>query len=241
MVSCATLRSGGLSGSVAAEFVRRLRGVASRRRDGVPSPTRTHGASCDSSETGSRASSCGSIPAGYGQSAPDPNDQRDLEGRRGTSEGVRLSNSSRKTPVRSPGTRPPASSALVRRRMRNVRRRDTPAEIALRQELHRRGLRYRVDARPLKDMPRKADVVFRRSRVAVFVDGCFWHHCPVHGHVPKTNSEWWAAKLKETQRRDADTVANLERAGWTVIRMWEHEDPRQVAERIHRLVKSRTF
>lgn len=142
-------------------------------------------------------------------------------------------------PVPPPGRPPSASSAQVRRRMRNVRRRDTPAELALRRELHRLGVRYRVDVRPLKDVPRRADVVFRRSRVAVFVDGCFWHSCPDHGHVPKTHTEWWAAKLEATRRRDVDTVATLQRAGWVVVRMWEHEDVRDVARRIYGLVRSR--
>ena len=102
------------------------------------------------------------------------------------------------------------------------------------------GLRYRVDVRPIKDLPRRADVVFRPSRIAVFVDGCFWHSCPEHGHIPKTNTEWWAAKLEATRRRDADTTARLQRAGWVVVRMWEHEEPGQVAARIHRLVRLRT-
>lgn len=123
--------------------------------------------------------------------------------------------------------------------MRNVRRRDTPAELALRKELHRLGLRYRVDVRPLEDVTRRADVVFRRARVAVFVDGCFWHFCPLHGHIPKTNSEWWSRKLQATRLRDAETDANLQRAGWIVVRMWEHEDPRPVAARIDRLVRTR--
>ena len=152
---------------------------------------------------------------------------------------VRLVPVKRSTSTISIGLPPPASSVLVRRRMRNVRRRDTPAELALRKELHALGLRYRVDARPLKDVARRADVVFRRSRVAVFVDGCFWHSCPVHGRIPKTNSEWWAAKLEVTRRRDEDTVVHLQRAGWMVVRMWEHDDPRPVAKRIFRLVRSR--
>ena len=86
------------------------------------------------------------------------------------------------------GSPPPASSALVRKRMRNVARRDTPIEMALRRELHALGLRYRVDARPLQNLRRSADVVFRRARVAVFVDGCFWHSCPIHGSIPKANA-----------------------------------------------------
>lgn len=123
--------------------------------------------------------------------------------------------------------------------MRNVRTRDTAAEMTLRRELHRLGLRYRVDAQPLEGLRRKADVVFRQARVAVFVDGCFWHSCPEHGTHPKTNGEWWARKLERTRVRDADTVVRLEAADWAVVRIWEHEPPVPVAQQIYHLVRSR--
>ena len=134
---------------------------------------------------------------------------------------------------------PSASSPIVRRRMRNVRQRDTPVELALRRELHRLGLGYRVDVRPLRSLPRRADVVFFTAHVAVFVDGCFWHSCPEHGTTPKTNTEWWQAKLARTRERDAETVALLQDAGWAVIRMWEHEEPLTVAKTVHGIVKAR--
>ena len=101
------------------------------------------------------------------------------------------------------------------------------------------GLRYRVDARPLQSLRRRADLVFFGTRVAVFVDGCFWHSCPEHGTIPNANVEWWQAKLAQTRERDAETVARLREAGWAVIRMWEHESPQAVAKTVQALVNSR--
>ena len=134
---------------------------------------------------------------------------------------------------------PPAASEAVRRRMQSVRRRDTVPELLLRKELHRRGLRYRVDTRPLPDLRRKADIVFRSAHVAVFVDGCFWHFCPIHRSVPKANHAWWRAKLERTRLRDAETDSRLVAAEWAVVRVWEHEDPESVADRVEALVEAR--
>jgi DNA mismatch endonuclease (patch repair protein) len=117
-------------------------------------------------------------------------------------------------------------------------RRDTRPEIALRRELHRRGLRYRVDV-PLQATRRRADLVFSKARVAVFVDGCFWHSCPSHGTMPKANRNWWAAKLEMNRRRDADTNRRLKENGWQVIRVWEHEPPTVAATRIARVLNAR--
>ena len=122
--------------------------------------------------------------------------------------------------------------------MRAVLRRDTGPELRLRQELHRRGLRYRVDIRPLPTLRRKADLVFTRAQVAVFVDGCFWHSCPDHLSLPKSNGEWWRSKLEGTKIRDADTNAKLRAADWLVIRVWEHEDPACAADVVEYHVKS---
>jgi DNA mismatch endonuclease (patch repair protein) len=116
--------------------------------------------------------------------------------------------------------------------MQNTPRRDTPAELALRRELHRRGLRYRVDHQPLPRLRRRADIVFTRRRVAVFCDGCYWHGCPEHGTWPTANAEWWRQKIEANKRRDRDTDARLAEAGWIVIRVWEHEDPDDAAARI---------
>ncbi len=86
------------------------------------------------------------------------------------------------------------------------------------------GFRYRVSVRPLKPFRRTADLVFRPAKVAVFVDGCFWHSCPLHGTVPATNSEYWVPKLARNTERDRGTDQALADAGWLSIRFWEHED-----------------
>lgn len=132
---------------------------------------------------------------------------------------------------------PGASSAAISRRMSTAKRRDTAAEVALRRELHARGLRYRV-AYPVPGQRRRTiDVAFSRSRVAVFVDGCFWHGCPEHGTRPHANSEWWKTKLAANQARDRDTDRVLGELGWKVVRIWEHELPAVAAERIFSVVR----
>jgi DNA mismatch endonuclease, patch repair protein len=128
--------------------------------------------------------------------------------------------------------RPPASSPEVRRRMQSVRRRDTLLEMRLRSVLHRTGFRYRVDRSPLPEVKRRADLVFPTERIAVFVDGCFWHVCPVHATWPKTNADWWREKLEANRTRDAATDAELQARGWTVVRIWGHESVQEAAERV---------
>jgi DNA mismatch endonuclease, patch repair protein len=135
---------------------------------------------------------------------------------------------------------PPPSSPEALRRMQMTRRRDTAAEIALRRVLHARGLRYRIDREILIGMRRRADIVFVTAKVAVFVDGCFWHSCPRHKTSPKANAAWWAAKLAENRRRDAHTNRRLRGAGWRVERVWEHEVPAAAAARIARVVRVRS-
>lgn len=144
--------------------------------------------------------------------------------------------STRKSSQTSP---PPPSSEAARNRMRAARQRDTSAEMALRSALHRKGLRYRVDASPLEGIRRRADVVFRPIKVAIFVDGCFWHGCPIHGTWPKANAEFWRNKIERNKERDADTDQRLKQAGWKVIRVWEHEDPEEAAEKIMQIVQER--
>jgi DNA mismatch endonuclease (patch repair protein) len=118
--------------------------------------------------------------------------------------------------------------------MQANRRRDTAAELALRSELHRRGARYRVDfpIRPPSGRLIRPDIVFPRKRVAVFVDGCFWHACPIHGTRPTANRTYWETKLVANRARDLRQTQALESAGWVVIRVWEHEAPRLAAARI---------
>ena len=134
---------------------------------------------------------------------------------------------------------PEVPSPEVSRRMALVRTRDTDPEIALRRLLHRRGLRYRLDVRPLPTLRRRADIVFPRDRVAVFVDGCFWHGCPRHPSWPKTNAMWWREKIERNRERDRETSARLRAAGWTVVRVWEHEEASKAAERVRRAVLTR--
>ncbi|WP_062355832.1 very short patch repair endonuclease [Herbidospora yilanensis] len=121
--------------------------------------------------------------------------------------------------------------------MRSNKGRDTKPELALRRAVFAQGLRYRVSYRPLKAVRRTADIVFTRAKVAVFMDGCFWHGCPDHHTVAVTNGGFWAAKVDGTRRRDRETDQLLNEAGWTVIRVWEHEDPLEAANRIAAVVK----
>jgi len=122
--------------------------------------------------------------------------------------------------------------------MAKVRQKDTDAEIALRRELYRRGLRYRVDFVVLQRPRRVADIAFPGLKIAVFVDGCFWHGCPEHGTWPKQNAEFWRQKIEANRARDADTNARLRDAGWTVLRFWRHESPFDAATIIARSVTS---
>ncbi len=136
------------------------------------------------------------------------------------------------------GPKPPTDAATARRMSRQARK-DTAPEMALRRELHRRGLRYRVE-RPLPDMPRRrVDISFPRAKVAVFVDGCFWHACPEHATWPARNDVWWADKLRRNVERDAETDTHLKERGWAVVRIWEHEPTGVAADRVCAVVRSR--
>jgi DNA mismatch endonuclease (patch repair protein) len=121
--------------------------------------------------------------------------------------------------------------------MRVTPRRDTPCELALRRAVHRLGLRFRVD-RPIVGTRRRADLVFPSARVAVFIDGCFWHGCPTHGTWPKANAAWWRQKIEENIRRDRHTDAVLLDAGWRVMRFWEHDDVTSAAAKIARVIEA---
>ncbi|WP_449061616.1 very short patch repair endonuclease [Planomonospora algeriensis] len=130
-----------------------------------------------------------------------------------------------------------ASSEGVRKSMQANRGRDTRPELALRRAAHALGLRYRVSVRPLPSVRRTADMVFTKAKVAVFMDGCFWHGCPEHHTKSATNAEYWAEKVRRNRERDAETDRLLKESGWTVIRIWEHEDPVDSANRIAYLVR----
>ena len=130
-----------------------------------------------------------------------------------------------------------ASSEATRKKMRGNRSRDTSPELRVRSLVHRRGLRYRVAQRPIPTLRRTADLVFRRAKVAVNVDGCFWHGCEQHYKEPKTNTEYWRSKIEGNRRRDRETDELLAAEGWQVLRFWEHEDPQDVAEAIERSVR----
>jgi DNA mismatch endonuclease, patch repair protein len=121
--------------------------------------------------------------------------------------------------------------------MANVARRDTRPELEIRRELHARGLRYRVDVSPVPSSRGRADILFRQARVAVYVDGCFWHSCPDHGILPKGNREWWREKLAANVRRDRTTDSTLAELGWRVVRVWEHEGAVAAADRIETAVR----
>nr|WP_285545931.1 very short patch repair endonuclease [Streptomyces lavendulae] len=123
--------------------------------------------------------------------------------------------------------------------MSRQKSRDTGVEVALRKALHAKGARYRIHRKPVKGVRREADIVFGPARVAVFVDGCFWHGCPLHATWPKNNAEFWRAKIEGNRRRDLDTDARLAEAGWLSVRVWEHEQADEAAARVLAVVASR--
>lgn len=116
--------------------------------------------------------------------------------------------------------------------MSTARRRDTKPELDVRRLLHAHGLRYRV-AYPVPGNARRSiDIAFTKAKVAVFIDGCFWHGCPEHGTRPRSNADWWDTKIQRNAARDAETDDVLAAAGWLVLRFWEHEEPVAVARRV---------
>ena len=132
---------------------------------------------------------------------------------------------------------PGSSSREASARMSTARRRDTAPELALRRELHSLGLRYRVTYPVPGQRRRTIDVAFTRLRLAIFVDGCFWHGCPEHGTQPRSNSAWWEQKLAANTARDRDTDRLLVEAGWTVLRFWEHADSGEAARIVLRTLE----
>lgn len=123
--------------------------------------------------------------------------------------------------------------------MSGLARQDTAPELALRRALHALGLRYRIQVRVPGNNRRRIDIAFTRAKVAVFVDGCYWHGCPEHGTRPKANREWWDWKIQRNRDRDADTNRLLDEQGWAVIRVWEHEHSVAAAERVRSVAAAR--
>lgn len=136
---------------------------------------------------------------------------------------------------------PTPTSPAVSSVMRGNGGRDTSPERAVRSLLHRRGLRFRtrLTIRLGRGRWTRPDLAFTRCRVAVYIDGCFWHACPDHGTRPRSNSDYWSPKLARNVARDLDTNAGLAALGWTVVRAWEHDDPTEVADRVTQVVASR--
>lgn len=123
--------------------------------------------------------------------------------------------------------------------MMGNRSRDTKPELIVRRYLHGSGLRYRVHVRPIADWNRRADIVFPKAKIAVFVNGCFWHGCPRHFTAPKTNENYWTPKIKRNKERDAETFARLKSEGWLVIPIWEHEDLVEISMKVAIRIRKR--
>lgn len=125
---------------------------------------------------------------------------------------------------------------LHSRRLARQPQRDTSPELKLRSALHRLGFRFRLHKRLIVGKNFKVDIVLPRYRIAILVDGCFWHSCPQHGTIPRTRSRWWKHKLSENRKRDALHVISLQECNWTVVRIWEHEDSQLAARKIAELI-----
>ena len=124
--------------------------------------------------------------------------------------------------------------------MQANRWRDTKPEMALRSALHKLGLRFRVHVRPCPEIRARADIVFGRSKVAVFVDGCFWHGCPEHATWPRANASFWRAKIEQNPQRDELVRSEIKKRGWVAVQVWEHEDVELASARISTLVRERS-
>jgi DNA mismatch endonuclease (patch repair protein) len=117
-----------------------------------------------------------------------------------------------------------------------AKQRDTKPELELRSLLESAGLAIEVDIAPISNLRRRADILVRDVRLAIFVDGCFWHGCPTHGTWPRHNAEYWRKKIEANMQRDNDTNERFHEAGWYVLRVWEHENMQEIAERILEIV-----
>ena len=129
-----------------------------------------------------------------------------------------------------------SSSKEVSERMKRMPTKDSKPELRLRKAIYGLGFRYRLHR---KDLPGKPDIAFGPAKVAVFVDGCFWHNCPEHGTIPKNNREWWLEKFQRNRERDTLKDEQLKEMGWLPVHVWEHEDPDTAARNIKKLIKER--
>ena len=141
--------------------------------------------------------------------------------------------------IKSSSANPIPSSKAALNRMKAAKPKDTAPEKALRSELYKLGLHYRIDVRPVKELNRRADIVFRSAKVAVFVDGCFWHGCSKHGTQAKANAEFWRNKIERNKERDEETNRLLKKAGWKVVRVWEHQNMKNAALKIKKIINKR--
>ena len=134
---------------------------------------------------------------------------------------------------------PQASSSNVRKVMQANTGVDSLIELRLRSLVHKSGLRYAIDSRPVTEINRRADIVFRSAKVAVFIHGCFWHGCRWHYKPPKSNRAFWVNKVETNRKRDADTRRKLRKEGWAVLTYWEHQDPNAYIDDLVRTVRKR--
>ncbi len=135
---------------------------------------------------------------------------------------------------------PKTTDAATRLRMSRTLQRDNAREVSLRSALHRQGLRFRLHRRVIEGSKRTVDIVFPRARLAIFLDGCFWHGCPIHASWPKTNADWWRAKIETNRERDRDTDERLTAIGWTVVRIWGHEKLEEAVQRVEAALGDRS-
>ena len=134
---------------------------------------------------------------------------------------------------------PPATTLTTKKVMRANKGKNTKPELRIRRIVHASGLRYRVDYRPEESLNRRGDLVFLRSKVVVFIHGCFWHGCPKHFSVPKSNKSFWKTKIDTNQKRDKETQWYLQKKGWKVVTIWEHSSPEKEAAKIIEIVLRR--
>lgn len=134
---------------------------------------------------------------------------------------------------------PKSRSLAVRNVMRANRGFDTGPELRLRSLVHRAGLRYGINVRPEADFNRRADLVFRSAKVAVYIHGCFWHGCPKHYAPPKSNKRYWAEKVRRNRERDEETKRLLRNRGWKILVFWEHQSPEVSGARVIQTVLNR--